>query len=135
MLRALSILITAVLVAQATLGGVHGSIVLCLGHGHAQSDNDASCASACEHERGVQTPAPADDHDCDCCDDIELTFAETLVAPRFEIQDAPLALPVVSHRAAGVSVGAAVSWRGPPPWQDASREQRLAVVSVARLTL
>lgn len=115
------------------MGGLHGSLVFCLG-GNGEVATDFA-TSACEHEH-VPGPSPSRDHEHDefCCDDIELTVAEVLALPGFD--DAPAfvstaALPPTFGFEC-INIGAP---RGPPPRADAATAHRLAIVSSTRLTL
>lgn len=136
MIRAVAIAITLAIAVQAGLGGLHGSLVFCLGgsgerpHAHAETDG-----GECDHQH-PPGPSRSSDHEHDdfCCDDIQFTVAEVLALPGFD--DAPqLAMDTAPAPFLPIEFVVARSPRGPPPWADASTAHRLAIVSSTRLTL
>lgn len=138
MVRLIAILITLVIVAQTAIGGLHGTLVLCLGdHDAGVIGFDSDAEPACDHDHGTPMPAPSDDHDGECCDDVQVTLAELLTLPRFGDASTDMPMPAAVDAWIILAVDAGLSWRGPPDpsWVDPSREQHLAIVACTRLTL
>lgn len=138
MVRLISILITIVIVAQTAIGGLHGTLVLCLGsHDAGVVGLDDAAESACDHDHGTPMPAPSDDYDGECCDDVQVTLAELLTLPRFGDASSDIPVPAAVDVWVVLAFDAGLSWRAPPDpsWVDPSREQHLAIVACTRLTL
>jgi hypothetical protein len=137
MARSLAILIVIVLAAQSALGGLHGSVLLCLGgSGELASVVGDGAQETCDHEHGVPFPTPSHEHDGACCDDVRFTVVELIALPGSE--DGPsLPLAQVAHAVLQWPMGASTGVRGPPapPWLDHAATQRLSIVSSIRLTL
>jgi hypothetical protein len=137
MVRALSILTILAIVAQSAIGGLHGTLVLCVGGQDSASSTVAE--SACGHNHGapLQPPSHEQEHDDGCCADVELTLAELLTLPRQDDTAVDMPMPTVCDAWIVVAFDTGFSWRGPPesPGRDPARDLRLAVVACTRLTL
>ncbi len=125
---------------HAVYGGVGGVGVLCLGggHEHLPAEDVASCERVCEHGAGRILPAadPASAEDCDCVD-AEFSVSEFSSLPRTDECPAPSFELAQVDAWVVTTMGASVSWTGPPTpaWFDPAGAQRLALVSSTRLLL
>lgn len=131
----IAILITFAVVAQSAIGGLHGTLVLCVGGQDAESVTTTE--TQCGHDHGTPIQPPTHDHNDDCCEDVQLTLTELLTLPRLD--DTSIDLPAIAPCDAWivVAIDTGLSWRGPPqpPGRDPSRDQCLAIVASTRLTL
>lgn len=137
----ITILVLACVLLQALFGGLHSSVVICLGGGHDHQVQEVveTCCSGCSHENQWPTPGNDEGHGDDCgCTDIELTLI-TLVSVRRCVDQLPALPPPAPDALTPVATQfKSVIWSSPPPSTcgpgDGFEQHATSDLAIVRLT-
>lgn len=134
-------LLLALVVTQASFGGVSGVLSVCFGGGHEHGAADqAHCESVCSHHGDWFLPRLSDDPDHGCeCIDVEISVVDLRAIPctGWGAQAGKIAIALCPDWGI-VIADSGLGRRGPPvlpPWFDPSNELRLELLSGVILTI